>query len=63
MSFTSDSKTTSTLTADARSSAGTFTSGSKSSQGVTWGSDYNTWALESRTWAQATSQLTLDTKN
>ena len=63
MSFTNDSKGSNTLTGDTRSVAGTFTQDSKAQQGVTWGSDFNTWILELRTWAQATSSLSLDTKN
>ena len=63
MSFTYDTKGSNTLTGDARSAAGSFSSNNKSQQGVTWGSDFNTWAAESRQWGQVASQLTQDTKH
>lgn len=63
MSFAYDSKGSNTLTGNARSAAGIFTNDSLSMQGITWQSDFNTWAMELRTWAQAASQLILDIKN
>lgn len=63
MSFTNDSKGSNTLTGDARSSAGTFSNDALSMQGVTWQSDFNTWATELRMWSQVGSQLNLDTKH
>lgn len=63
MSFTFDTKSTTTLNGDTKSSAGIFTNDTHSTQGITWGSDFLTWTQETRTWGQVVSQLTLDTKN
>lgn len=63
MSFTYDQKSTTALSGDARSSAGSFTNDNHSVMGITWGDDFNTWITELRTWAEAVSGLTLDARN
>ena len=63
MSLTYDIKSSTSLTKDNRSNAGSFTNDSKSFMGITWGDDFNTWVAELRTWAEVVSRLTLDTRN
>lgn len=63
MSFYFDSKGSNVLSGDPRSTAGTFSQDGKSQEGVTWQTDLLMWSQELRTWAQAGSQLTLDTKH
>lgn len=61
--LTYDSKSSTALTADTRSSAGSLTYDSKSSGDVEWRSNSNTWANESRTWGELGLLITLDTRN
>ncbi len=65
MTFVQDNKTAASLGQENRTAAATLTQDNRNGgfSGFSWGSDFSTWANETRTWGQMILNPALDTRS